>query len=179
MSIFNFDTMSAFGRVQSVDTATITIQVEDASQLSRLQVNHLIAIRSSKVGQALIGMVSKIMRKFSEESDSLDEIGIVSTDIVKAVLIGTLLDREGERRDVFKRTLESVPEIDSQCFIMAGDVLTSFMGAVSGADSEWSTRYVLANTQSMMVRRRGWMETNCSNVMRLSLEALVPENPSL
>lgn len=135
MSIFNFDTMSAFGRVQSVDTATITIQVEDASQLSRLQVNHLIAIRSSKVGQALIGMVSKIMRKFSEESDSLGEIGIVSTDIVKAVLIGTLLDREGERRDVFKRTLESVPEIDSQCFIMAGDVLTSFMGAVSGADS--------------------------------------------
>ena len=100
MSIFNFDTMSAFGRVQSVDTATITIQVEDASQLSRLQVNHLIAIRSSKVGQALIGMVSKIMRKFSEESDSLDEIGIVSTDIVKAVLIGTLLDREGERRDL-------------------------------------------------------------------------------
>ena len=57
-----------------------------------------------------------------------DEIGIISTDIVKAVLIGTLLDREGERRDVFKRTLESVPEIDSQCFIMAGEVLTSFMG---------------------------------------------------
>lgn len=42
MSIFTFDTMSAFGRIQSVDTATVTIQVGDASQHSRLQVNHLI-----------------------------------------------------------------------------------------------------------------------------------------
>ena len=135
MGIFNFDEMQTFGRVQGVDTATIIVQVEDPAQLSRLQVNHLIAIRSSKVGQALIGMVSKIMRKFSDELSQPDEGETVSMDVVKATLIGTLLDREGERRNVFKRTLESVPEIDSQCFIMADDVLTAFMGVISGADS--------------------------------------------
>lgn len=135
MGIFNFDEMQAFGRVQGVDTATIIVQVEDPAQLSRLQVNHLIAIRSSKVGQALIGMVSKIMRKFSDELDQTDGDETASVDVVKAMLIGTLLDREGERRNVFKRTLESVPEIDSQCFIMADDVLTAFMGVISGADS--------------------------------------------
>lgn len=135
MGIFNFDEMQTFGRVQGVDTATIIVQVEDPAQLSRLQVNHLIAIRSSKVGQALIGMVSKIMRKFSDELTQPDEGEAVSMDVVKATLIGTLLDREGERRNVFKRTLESVPEIDSQCFIMADDVLTAFMGVISGADS--------------------------------------------
>ena len=135
MGIFNFDEMQAFGRVQGVDTATIIVQVEDPAQLSRLQVNHLIAIRSSKVGQALIGMVSKIMRKFSDELSQPDEGETVSMDVVKATLIGTLLDREGERRNVFKRTLESVPEIDSQCFIMTDDVLTAFMGVISGADS--------------------------------------------
>lgn len=135
MGIFNFDEMQTFGRVQGVDTATIIVQVEDPAQLSRLQVNHLIAIRSSKVGQALIGMVSKIMRKFSDELSQPDEGETVSMDVVKATLIGTLLDRDGERRNVFKRTLESVPEIDSQCFIMADDVLTAFMGVISGADS--------------------------------------------
>ena len=135
MGIFNFDEMQTFGRVQGVDTATIIVQVEDPAQLSRLQVNHLIAIRSSKVGQALIGMVSKIMRKFSDELDQTDGDETASVDVVKATLIGTLLDREGERRNVFKRTLESVPEIDSQCFIMADDVLTAFMGVISGADS--------------------------------------------
>ena len=135
MGIFNFDEMQTFGRVQGVDTATIIVQVEDPAQLSRLQVNHLIAIRSSKVGQALIGMVSKIMRKFSDELSQPDEGETVSMDVVKATLIGTLLGREGERRNVFKRTLESVPEIDSQCFIMTDDVLTAFMGVISGADS--------------------------------------------
>ncbi len=135
MGIFNFDEMQTFGRVQGVDTATIIVQVEDPVQLSKLQVNHLIAIRSSKVGQSLIGMVSKIMRKFSDELEQSAENETVSADVVKATLIGTLLDREGERRNVFKRTLESVPEIDSQCFIMADDVLTAFMGVISGADS--------------------------------------------
>lgn len=135
MGIFNFDEMQAFGRVLGVDTATIIVQVEDSSQLSRLQVNHLIAIRSSKMGQALIGMVSKILRKFSDELVGLAEEENVSADIVKATLIGTLLDREGERRNVFKRTLESVPEIDSQCFLMTNDTLTAFMGVISGADS--------------------------------------------
>lgn len=111
MSVFNFDTMHAFGRVQSVDTATIVVQVEDAAQLSKLQVNHLIAIRASKVGQTLIGMVNKIMRKFGDELGLEDSEEIVSTDIVKVTLIGTLLDRDGERRNVFKRTLESVPKL--------------------------------------------------------------------
>ena len=135
MNVFNFDTMNTFGRVQSVDTATIVVQVEDAAQLSKLQVNHLIAIRASKVGQTLIGMVNKIMRKFGNEFGVEDSEEIISTDIVKVTLIGTLLDRDGERRNVFKRTLESVPEIDSECFIMTDDTLTAFMSVISGADS--------------------------------------------
>ena len=135
MGIFNFDEMQAFGKVQSVDTATVIVQVEDTAQLSKLQVNHMVAIRASKVGQVLIGMVSKIMCKYGEELEAGEEGRVVSTDIVKVTLIGTLLDREGDRRNVFKRTLESVPEIDSDCFIMADDVLTAFMSVISGADS--------------------------------------------
>ena len=134
MGIFPFDEMSPLGRVQSVDTANVIVCVEDPAQLSQLQVNHLVAIRSSKTGQALIGMVSKIMRTFAQELDA--EIGEnFSSDIVKITLIGTLLDRDGLRRNVFKRTLESVPEIDSQCFLMTEDVLTAFMSVISGADS--------------------------------------------
>lgn len=134
MGIFPFDEMSPLGRVQSVDTANVIVCVEDPLQLSQLQVNHLVAIRSSKTGQALIGMVSKIMRTFAQELDA--EIGEdFSSDIVKITLIGTLLDRDGLRKNVFKRTLESVPEIDSQCFLMTEDVLTAFMSVISGADS--------------------------------------------
>lgn len=134
MGIFSFDEMHPFGKVQSVDTANVVVCVEDSAQLSQLQVNHLVVIRSSKTGQALIGMVNKIMRKFIEDPDAENDEGF-SADIVKITLIGTLLDRDGTRRNVFKRTLESVPEIDSQCFLMAEDVLTRFMSVISGADS--------------------------------------------
>ena len=42
MGVFNFDEMQAFGKVQSVDTATVIVQVEDTAQLSKLQVNHMV-----------------------------------------------------------------------------------------------------------------------------------------
>ena len=135
MSVFKFEEMSSFGRAQSVDTSTVVVRVEDPAQLSKLQVNHMIAIRASKTGQALIGMVSKIMRKFGDETDLSEGEEIAFSDIVKVILIGTLLDRDGTRKNVFKRTLESVPEIDSDCFIMIGDTLAAFMSAISGIDS--------------------------------------------
>lgn len=134
MGIFSFDEMRPLGQVQSVDTANVVVCVEDSAQLSQLQVNHLVAIRSSKTGQALIGMVIKIMRKFIEGFDA-ESSEDFSADIVKITLIGTLLDRDGNRKNIFKRTLESVPEIDSQCFLMTDDVLTAFMSVISGADS--------------------------------------------
>ena len=69
MGIFNYDDMEVFGKVQGVDTTTVIVQVTDIEQLSKLQVNNLGAIRSSKRGQTLISMVSKIMRKFADLSD--------------------------------------------------------------------------------------------------------------
>lgn len=135
MGIFNFDTMQSFGCVQSVDTATVVINVTNVSLLSKLQVNHLIAIRATKVGQVLIGMVSKIMRKFNVLALDGEENEFSSNDIVKVTLIGTYIDKDGIKKNVFKRTLESVPEIDSDCFLMTDAVLTDFMAVISGADS--------------------------------------------
>lgn len=135
MSIFNFESMQLFGRIQSVDTASAVVNVTNEALLSKLQVNHLISIRASKAGQVLIGMVSKIMRKINSSFDEGDDSDLASCDIVKVTLIGTFLDRDGTKRNVFKRTLESVPEIDSDCFLMTDTVLTEFMSVISGADS--------------------------------------------
>ena len=135
MAIFKFEEMTPFGKVQSVDTSTIVVFVTDSLQLSRLQVNHLVAIRSSKSGQALIGMVNKIIRKYDADIDEDDENMTVSSDAVKVILIGTLLDRVGTERNVFKRTLESVPEVDSDCFIISDNVLSEFMSVISGAQA--------------------------------------------
>ena len=86
MGISDFDAMASFGKVLSVDTATVTIPVTDAAQLSRLQVNHLVVIRSSKIGQALIGMVNKIMRKYDDNAEEMVDGEAISSDIVKSYL---------------------------------------------------------------------------------------------
>tara|TARA_R110000744_G_scaffold71323_2_gene143677 strand:+ start:226 stop:1968 length:1743 start_codon:yes stop_codon:yes gene_type:complete len=141
MSIFDFDDTEALGSVISVDTVAVTIRVDDLDRLKRLQVNRLVVLQSSRPGQHLIGIVVKITRKPDirewEEADDFD-VDLVPNEnnLVKVTLIGTLLDRVGGERNVFRRTLETVPEIDANCFCLEGDRLTKFMQVISNVKTE-------------------------------------------
>ncbi|MCL2526884.1 MAG: ATP-binding protein [Defluviitaleaceae bacterium] len=134
MDILNFGQSSPLGDVQSVDTSNVVVRVTDKSALSRLQVNHLVVIESSKIGRKLIGLVNKIVRKYTNEPDAeaseLDEDALVN-DIVKISLIGTYLKKQGTEHNIFKRTLESVPEIASKCFMLSDKMLSDFMQVIS------------------------------------------------
>lgn len=136
MSIFNYADADVIGNVSAVDTSTIIVNVNDETKLRQLQVNHLIVVRSSKVGQHLIAIVSKIMRKAKIESLLDEDEEIVVENIIKATLIGTHIDRVGSNENVFKRTLESVPEISADCFVLKGQELTLFMQAISSISSQ-------------------------------------------
>ncbi|WP_017079238.1 hypothetical protein [Vibrio splendidus] len=63
MTIFNFDDNEALGKVASVDTSTVVVEVGDAELLKRLQVNRLAVLQSSKPGQHLIGIINQVTRK--------------------------------------------------------------------------------------------------------------------
>lgn len=136
MGIFELDKLTPIGKVQSVDTSVVVIRVEDELQLSRLQVNHMVVIRSTKAGQVLIGMVSKIMRKYGDAADIAEGEKIATTDLIKVTLIGTFLDRIGLESNKFKRTLESVPAIDAECYCFTDEMLTGFMSVISGAHAD-------------------------------------------
>ncbi len=129
MDIFNLQDEKCIGTTQSVDTVSVVIHVENEDILSELQVNNLVAIRSVKQRQILIGMVDKIIRKFGELIENTDEIE--KDDAVKVILVGTFLYRDGIKENVFKRTLESIPEINSECYILDGDNLSNFMNILS------------------------------------------------
>ncbi|MCD4812486.1 ATP-binding protein [bacterium] len=138
MSIFNYESDDAIGLVESVDTATVVVRVGNEEKLRQLQVNHLVALRSSKVGQFLIGLVTKIMRKASSnpiDEDMPDE-GTIVENVVKITLIGTHIDKVGTKPNVFKRTLETVPEINAECFVISSEKLTQFMRAISTLAAE-------------------------------------------
>ncbi|MBF4308215.1 ATPase, partial [Vibrio anguillarum] len=63
MPIFTFEDEDALGKVASVDTTTVIVDVENVDQLKRLQVNHLAVLQSSKPGQHLIGLITQVTRK--------------------------------------------------------------------------------------------------------------------
>ena len=134
MEIFDFekDAPEKIGIVESVDTANIVIKIENVEKLKRMQVNHLVVIQSSKIGQHLIALVNKIMRNSSIEAVDEENKPIYSVEnVVKATLVGTHIDKVGTRNNVFKRTLETVPEIEAECYMLNGERLTSFMKAIS------------------------------------------------
>lgn len=136
MAIFTFEDTSSIGTVFSVDTATLIIKVDELEKLRKLQVNHLVAIQSSKAGQHLIGIINRITRKASDEEKPIDDdLGLnnflFTENILKVNLIGTLLNKHGEKENVFKRTLDTVPEIEAKCFPIDGENITKFMQTIS------------------------------------------------
>ena len=143
MPIFNFNDDEALGSVISVDTAAVIIRVDDLDRLKRLQVNRLVVLHSSKPGQHLIGVVVKITRKPDnhdmDETESAEQEFVPNeNNLVKVTLIGTLLDRVGHNQNVFRRTLETVPEIDANCFSLEGESLTQFMQVISDVETDGS-----------------------------------------
>ena len=141
MGIFDYQDTDALGTVISVDTATVVVRVIDIEKLRRMQVNHLVFLQSSKAGEHLIGVIQKIVRSL-KESEAVGEDGGEDDDIlpeenvVRIALIGTHIDRKGNEKDLFRRTLETVPEIDANCFAIEGDSLTAFMRVIAKVASD-------------------------------------------
>ncbi|MFM4966994.1 MULTISPECIES: ATP-binding protein [Aeromonas] len=138
MPIFNFKDEDALGKVASVDTTNVIIDVENVDKLKRLQVNHLAVLQSSRPGQHLIGLITQVTRKRGIEDITGDGVSDQTSELnlCRIALIGTMLDRDGARENVFRRTLESVPEIDANCFSLEGDNLTGFMRTLSNVAAD-------------------------------------------
>lgn len=131
MSIFEYTPEELLGTVESVDTSTVIVKVENDDKLRGLQVNHLISIQSSKIGQHLIGLVSKIIRK-SAYSDPIAELSPeLGFNIIKVILIGTHFDRDAGKDNVFRRSLATIPTINAECHLIHGNRLKRFMQAIS------------------------------------------------
>jgi DNA helicase HerA-like ATPase len=143
MSIFKYSDSDALGRVKSVDTAIVIVQVADVERLRKLQVNRLAVLQSSRPGQYLIGIIQKITRNAVEakelgetEGDEADLRLAAELNLVRITLIGTMVDKLGADSNVFLRTLESVPEIDANCFAVEGETLTNFMRVIANISGD-------------------------------------------
>lgn len=131
MNIFEYTPEELLGTVESVDTSIVIVKVENDDKLRGLQVNHLISIQSSKIGQHLIGLVSKIIRKSAYSDPTADLSPEFGFNIIKVILIGTHFDRDAGKDNVFRRSLATIPTINAECHLIHGDRLKQFMQAIS------------------------------------------------
>lgn len=149
MTIFQYTDDELLGKVVAVDTASVTLLVNNVEVLRKMQVNRLVTLRSSRAGQHLIGIIHKIIRKSSEAEiqaeDGEDGEGIHENNSVRITLIGTFFDRLLTKSNVFRRTLETVPEIDANCYPIEGEKLSRFMNAISFQTGEQENSLSLGN----------------------------------
>lgn len=132
LTSFSFERDEAFGVVEMVDTAAVVVSVDDSDVLARIQVNRLVAILGTRIGECYIGLVSKIVRKANlEERLSACNESCFADDIVKVLLVGTVQEKDGTKTNVFKRSIASVPTIGAEAFLVEKDRLSILMGAIS------------------------------------------------
>lgn len=120
------------GKVQSVDTGSISVKIDKEELLNSVQINQIVQIRSTKTGEKIVGLIAKIMRKaIADKIDGDSEPDFIVENLIKVNLVGTLLNKSGTSKNVFKRTLNTVPSIDADCFLLQDKELSEFMNIIS------------------------------------------------
>ena len=160
MCIFEYTPDELLGTVESVDTATVVVKVENDDKLRGLQVNHLISIQSSKIGQRLIGLVSKIIRKSAYSDPTADLSPELGFNIIKVVLIGTHFDRDAGKENVFRRSLATIPTINAECHLIHGERLKRFMQAISSIPEGEDTVSLQIGNYSIDEDATAWLNGN-------------------
>lgn len=137
-AVLNFEESDHIGRVAAVDTSRALISVEAHQHMANIAVGNLIAIQGRTTREFLIGLIERATRSVMEKllTDEADAegnipVGEIQEDLIKVVLIGTYRSVDGEDSNTFKRGADTLPQIDRNCYWIAGANLQGFMSLIS------------------------------------------------
>ena len=136
--VLQFEEKDIIGRVASVDTSRVYINVDNHTLLTRISVSNLIAVQGATLQEFLIGITERVTRQVAEEAILSEEdeqgnipIGETQKDVIQTVLVGTFRTVEGDKKNVFKRGADSFPQIDRICYLIEGANLQRLMNLLS------------------------------------------------
>ena len=142
-NLLDFNENDMLGRVTSVDTEQIIIEIENGTVMNKICVGNLVAIETAKQHEKIIALIDKVIRKYIEnyedEDDEIDEMMVSSADYIKVSIIGTYHSVCGSTHDLFKRGVETFPQIESKCYGISGQNLQNFMN-ILGKDIDADKR---------------------------------------
>ena len=133
--LLNFTESDLLGSVTHVDTEQIIIEIENPLIMGQICVGNLVAIETGKHHELLISLIDKVTRKyvddFADNEEDVDEIMISSADYIKVSIIGTYHSVLGNAHDIFKRGVDTFPQIESKCYCISSVNLQNFMNILS------------------------------------------------
>lgn len=142
-TLLDFTENDMLGNVTHVDTEQIIIEIDNGIMMNKICVGNLVAIETSKQHEKLIALIDKVTRKYIEnyadEDDEIDEMMVSSADYIKVSIIGTYHSVYGSAHDLFKRGVETFPQIESKCYGITGQNLQNFMN-ILGKDIDADKR---------------------------------------
>ena len=108
--------------------------------LNNLKINDLLVMAGNNADEKLIGIVTKVSKKRVDvnEDENDDNIELVySYNYCTVTLVGTFYNREGvSHQHVFKRAVNTYPEINSDVYLADGDCLSIIMNSLdSGTEN--------------------------------------------
>lgn len=145
MSLFDFKEFDQFGKVRSVDTRRVVVQVVSDEALRMARVGQLATIRlPGAIDEWLVALIDKVVKipVTIPPNEIADECGTNEDDMggesiynaTHLSLIGTVSDIGGKSE--FTRSLRQVPEIDSPCYLLKDARLQKFMGILASESED-------------------------------------------
>lgn len=135
VNAITFGDVDVLGVVTYVDTEKVIIEIDNPGVMTSVCVGNIIAIDTGKKHEKTIAIMDKVTRKYLDSDDSEDpeeqDVMISSMDYVRVNIIGTYYSVLGESHDVFKRGVDSFPQIGSRSYCFSGENLQKFMNILS------------------------------------------------
>lgn len=143
--VFHLTEENKVGKVISVDTSNIIVNVDYPDIMTKLSIGHIMAVQGNLEHELLICVVEKVTRNQLEmlviEDEDEEESDIGTNDIIRATLIGTFKSVDGIKRNVFKRGVNLFPNVESECFLINSENLQRFMN-ILGDEVEDSQKLI-------------------------------------
>lgn len=167
-SIFNFDKDNdLIGKVVYVDTTRVSLDVKSKG-LKLARVGRLVAVKiSAPIEEWAIAIVDRVIKNPSSEEmiqlvdpsfgDDTDTLSSFNTDqilqgvsnIVTISVVATYKRKKGKEEHYFSRSIQEIPDIDSEGFAIENENLENFMNLLDKkSDSKTSInigRYTLSD----------------------------------
>lgn len=127
---------TCIGKVENVDTKKILVSVEKESVLNTLKINDIVLLAGSNADEKLVGILNKVSKKRIElDSDMIDENEemMYSNNCCVITLVGSFYNKLGvDHTNVFKRAINTYPEINSKVYQANEVALSMVMNALRG-----------------------------------------------